>query len=199
MLVGRILGIALSLCLLLSYNAFSAIIPVTFDGFYADPSVVVSADGLSAVMSEDEDLSAVFLANDPSFGEPGIAVPENLLSFEFYLDFTLGDGNDDTFLATLFDGDTGAFIDDFYLDSTWQGLVSWNLSALDPAITLFGLEFQLSAFDLLIDSTATISNMLFRTADLHTEDPAPVPEPGTLLLMGAGMVGLLLYRRKRVN
>jgi len=183
--------------MLFAQPATSAVIPIDLNDFYADFSVTISPDGTSALMAEDPSLSAVYLANDPFFGDPGIAVPANLLSLEFYLNFFMAEDNEDTFLATLFDGDTGGFIADFYLDDSWEGLVFWDLSTLDPATTLFGLEFQLNAWDWLADSTASISGLLFRTADLNTEYPDPIPEPGTLFLLGAGLAGLAIWRRKR--
>ena len=190
-----LLFVFLSLCI--ASSVFSATIPVDLNDFYADPTVNVAADGSSAVMAEDEVYAYVYLANDPYLGDPGIAVPADVLSLGFHLDFAEDAGNDDSFLATLFDGDTGTFIGDFYAEETWEGDVSWDLTGLDPAVTLLGLEFQLDAWDNYFDTTATISTLAFETEDLNNGGSSPVPEPGTFLLLGAGLAGLAIVRRKQ--
>jgi hypothetical protein len=193
-----ILLLCLLLSLLLSITSFAATIPVDLNDFYADYTVSVAADGQSAIMAEDEAAYTVYLANDPIYGDPGIVVSENVLSLGFHLNFVEEINNNDTFLATLFDGDTGTIIDDFYLEDSWEGDVFWDLSFLNPAMNLLGLEFQLNAWDGYFASTATISNLAFVTEDIIEDNgPAPVPEPSTVLLLGAGLAGLVIVRKKQ--
>jgi len=184
--------------LLISTSVFSATIPVDMRVFYADPTVSVSADGTSAVMAEDEFAPTVYLANDPySFGDPGFVIPVNTLSLNFHLSFVEPDFNDDTFLATLMDGNTGDVIDDFYIDFSWDGDVSFDLTGLPSSVTLLGLEFQLNAWDFELDSTATITDLVFLTQDTGNTNPPTVPEPGTFLLFSAGIASLAVVGKKR--
>ena len=200
----RLLISTLALFLFLSASSFAATIPVDLNDFLPDPStaVTISADGSTATMVEDQitDYPDVYLSNDPYFGGLGFMLPADATSLSFTLDFTKDSADDSTFLATLFDADFGpfsGFVADAYFDSSVAGEeVVWDLVGLDTSIT-YALEFQLNSWDYLFSSTATISNLAFEVPDQDTGGPAPVPEPGTFLLLGAGLAGLTIFRRKQ--
>lgn len=148
--------------LLIPFQAHGSIIPIDLKAFFADYSVTVATDGRSAVMEEDPGLSPVLLSNDPYLGAPGINVPDNLLGLGFTYSFSLGEGNYDNFYAKVFNGVTGDILADspFPTESSSAGTILWDLSGIDPAISLLGLEFQLNSYsgDWLYDSVVTINN-----------------------------------------
>ena len=53
------------------------------------------------------------------------------------------------------------------------------------------------AFDEGIDVFSGTSKMIQASVTNNGGAPAPVPEPTTLLLLGSGLTGLALYRRKQ--
>ncbi len=145
----------------------SALTPqIDLNDFYADSSVTVSPDGSSATMNEDSSLSTVLLSNDPFMGEPGIFIPSDSMSLTFDYNFIEGDGDEDEFLAYLFDYNTGSTLTDnsgnfleLWLDSSDSGTVNWNLLGASFLNTTVGMEFQLNAFDSDMDSSVTVSNV----------------------------------------
>lgn len=57
--------------------------------------------------------------------------------------------------------------------------------------------FTLSGFPAGNDPTGAISNVSFQYGTSLNEPNVPVPEPGTLILLGSGLIGLAGYGRKK--
>ncbi len=182
-LAGLLVG-----CFSLCSSAFALTIQIDLTDFFPDPNVIVSSDGTTATIEGDG-----LLSNDPFCGDPGIAVPADLLSLSFDYSFTEGAGNDDELYAWVFDGDTGSFIDEFWVDFSDTGTVDWDLSGLAPSTTLLGMEFQITEYAgvPLTVSTSTIGNVHLTT------EAAPIPEPATILLFGTGLAVLVGASRKK--
>lgn len=172
-------------------------VPINLNDFYADSTVTVSADGSSAVMAEDSTLISVLLSNDPWMGDPGVFIPSDSATLTFDYSFLEPTNNDDFFFAQLFDWNTYTVLQDahgndlfFSLADSGSGTVTWDLlgaSFLGDTDNV-GLEFQLNANmgDPLLTSQVTVSNVQIN----------PVPEPATLFLVGSGLIGIILARKK---
>ena len=181
------------LILLLTGQSFA--IQIDLNDFYADPTVTVSADGSSALMEEDAMFSIVILSNDPGLGDPNVVIPNVDILLLFDYDFIEGPGSDDEFSAFVLDGITGIPVGppfEFFVQDSASGTISFDLTPLFGQT--LGLQFELAALsgdsDLL--STVNISNVSL--------DPGtPIPEPGTLTLLGVGLLCLASFSRKKVK
>lgn len=176
-------------------------IPLDLNNFYLEGDGHVSADGLSAqVEIQDPTYGYTLLQNDPisSFGaDPGIVVGADALSISFDFEFFEAPGNDTELYVRLLDGHNGDLIDSFAVDEASTGTHTFDLTALLTGQTLLGMDFTLTEYagsdaGFNLGSWASISNL-----DLGVQEQVPIPEPATILLVGAGLI--VLRRRARAK
>lgn len=137
-------------------------------GFTGDAPVLVTADGSASIEVSDTDISA-----DALYGNADSA-GANFNSFTStfgFIDNVVG-----TFNQTL--------IDTTLLASNFPGTPN-NLALI---VNIYGTLFS--------GESITLPNSITLTALLNP-DMAPIPEPGTFLLLGGGLAGLLWVRRKK--
>lgn len=133
------------------------------------------------------------VGNKPGVGETGVSFDYNLV-----LTFTTpASGTSETFMDTLIgNGASGTANADVQL----SGL---NLTLTDPfvlpGVTLSNFRFSPSSTFSNGVWTAKDGDHLFLLADVTstTSSAAAVPEPGTLVLLGGALGGLLFLRRRK--
>ncbi|MEE4254982.1 MAG: PEP-CTERM sorting domain-containing protein [Desulfuromusa sp.] len=80
-----------------------------------------------------------------------------------------------------------------FLTGLWNPFdLSDNYQLIDN--NMIGIFFE-SGLDMGLSDTLTVHAYILNFGEIPPE-PAPVPEPGTLLLFGSGLVGLALYRHR---
>jgi len=180
----RISTLCLSLLLVASI-ALAA--PLDLGTFGADPGVTVDY-GTGIITFTEQDLySAIYFYNNSFVVDPNATY----LSFDY--SFQAAEDYED-YLVVVTDSDFDGFYDNYLFELGF----SWSTSALVDFSSLRGqtisLAFGIESSDLLpADSSATISNL-----DLATST-TPIPEPGTLILLGSGLAGLLGIGRKNIT
>jgi hypothetical protein len=175
------------LLLTLSLPAFST--PINLHDFFADPSVTVANDGLSALIKEDAMLPSVLLINDPSYGDPEVIIAGNKSILTLDFDFTEGVFNNDELFVSLFDANTFTVLEKL---SSHESIVTSFIVDLSLYVGMtLGFQIELKSFDNLFDSTVNISSLT-----LSTEQVNSIPEPHSLAIFCAALLLLTLFPPK---
>ncbi len=97
--------------------------------------------------------------------------------------------------------DTGTVIGTLAPGATFDlsglGLTTFSLMGIDPLLDEADPGFT-TAFPTFLDWTGTASTLFMRSIIASSPPPPPsVPEPGLIILLGTGLVGLALHRRRQ--
>lgn len=167
------------LSLVLGINTASGT-PLDLTTFTADPVGVSVNYGTGAItFTEDINYQAIYFYNDT------FLVDQNATILAFDYSLALGLNNDDYLVAVI--NYNNYF---FELGASQTGSFQYDFSSLRGQT--ISLAFGLESSDHAADSTATISNLDMGISTV------PIPEPGTLVLLSSGLVGLLGIGRKKL-
>ncbi len=132
--------------------------------------------------TKDGEVSAYLRADrGSSNGVSDITLDSYASSLDFIIN-KIDDPNDSEFAGCSYGNDNNSFCDKardipMSFEFLFKNITNLEKESLLSGIEYFGLEFHLSP-------------------EGYVAESAPVPEPATLLLLGSGLLGLAVYRRK---
>lgn len=187
----------LSVCLgALMSTAPALAAPLDLNEFFADPTVVRTADGSMATLFEDPEFRTVILELDPGLGDPNLIIPRVGSFLLFTFDFVEPDsGNNDMFVAYLLDATTGLSFGgmfEFATDLTEAGTLEFDLGSFVGQVIGLHIALVAASDDVGLNSSVKISNLRLETVD----EPPAIPEGSTATLLLSGLAAIGFYRRR---
>lgn len=160
-------------------------VPIDLNAFQPNMPglVVVRADGGSGTLYEDVIPAPVSLENY------GFLIPGDAVSISFDYQLVVQLGNEDYFYFYTNDLVIPAFWAGGY-QGIYSGSISQDISGLRNSEVYMAFNISQGWDDGGYESYVTISNVAINEAQ-------PVPEPSTVLLLGAGLLGIIGIRRQR--
>lgn len=163
---------------LISTSSFATPVDLSnFADYNQDGGVSINAS--TGVIELYETSAPAQYAYDSSFY---VAADDSTLSFDYA--FSLGEEDYFDYLNLEID-----FVEVFYTETPGAGHVSVDLTSYADSVVDLSWNLYWS-LDFAMGAAAKIYNI-----DIASSDP--VPEPSTLLLLGAGLAGLFAMRRKQ--
>jgi hypothetical protein len=177
-------------CLLSFFSPQAHAVPVDLNSFaIINPTAIVAADGLSAIISEDSEYAPV------GIWDKGLFIPTETLSLSFNYKLVVAPFNEDYF--DFYFGDISE--PNYYYSSgiynntderiIYEGTITEDLTSFAGRTLPIAIALSSGWYDSGYDSVLTISNVQIN----------PAPEPATLLLLGSGLLGIIGFRKRKIS
>jgi hypothetical protein len=161
-------------------------LPIDLNTFNAPvDNVVVNSSGTLATFTESEEFSPISLENLMLF------IPSGATNLSFTYQLTVAINNEDYFDFYISDMSNAQFSVGGAQPSVYTGIHSLDVSSFAGTAVPVIFSFLAGSDDAGLESQLVVSDLQIAVS--------PVPEPGTLVLLASGLLGLVIIPRHSRN